>query len=47
MMQIMSAYDLDMSTYGLNDSLSPETGGGPASHIPALEGLALAATFRS
>ena len=46
MMQIMSAYDLDMSTYGLNDT-NPETGGGSASHIPALEGLALAATFRS
>ena len=46
MMQIMSAYALDMSTYGLDD-MSPEAGGGPASRIPALEGLALAATFRS
>ena len=46
MMQIMSAYALDMSTYGLDDSRR-RNGGGSASHIPALEGLALAATFRS
>ena len=46
MMQIMSAYALDMSTYGLGDRFA-RNGGGPASRIPALEGLALAATFRS
>ena len=46
MMQIMSAYALDMSTYGLDDKFT-RNGGGSASHIPALEGLALAATFRS
>ena len=47
MMQIMSAYALDMSTYGLDDNRFARNGGGSASHIPALEGLALAATFRS
>ncbi len=47
MVQNLSTYGFKLSFYGLNNNLSPETGGGPASRIPALEGLALAATFRS
>lgn len=45
MLQIMSAKSEDMSTYGENDRGKLEVT--PASHIPALESLALAAPFRA